>query len=94
VQKKGGEIVPRHRTQKKMNDLTDERVERLLELNEKSDVFIEGRDLDQNRRECVAARQIYRFFDHAFDDVHFSHLLSKFLNCLTLAVIPLGCSST
>jgi hypothetical protein len=40
------------------------------ELNEKADVFIEGRDLDQNRRECVAARQIYRFFDHAFDDVH------------------------
>jgi hypothetical protein len=52
-----------------MNDLPDKELND-RELNEKSDVFIEGRDLDKNRRECFAARQIYRFFDHAFDDVH------------------------
>jgi hypothetical protein len=58
-------------------------------LNEKSDVLIESRDLDQDRRECLAARCVYRFRDNAFDDVHSaSHLLSKFLNPMIPAVIP------
>lgn len=64
-QEKGGEIAPRRRL-KRRNKLTDKRVER-NDLNEKSDVFIEGRELNESRRKCVAARQIYRFFDNAFD---------------------------
>ena len=65
------------------------------ELNEKADVLVEGRDLDQNYRECFAARQINRFFDHAFDDVHclappFESLKPFDLGCYSRR----GCPST
>ena len=59
-----------------------------FKLNEKSDVLVERRDLDQDCRECFAARRIDRFPDDAFKQSHYLALLPLISNPLTVTVFP------